>query len=129
MVTHRAEHKRIPPSGRTGRRKAGPSRKVLRILRRMKAHLEDAYGDQLLKVILYGSQARGDAREGSDVDVAVVVKDALDPRKVERSLEEMLWNVVVDDGELVAVIAFREGLFEKEEWSLIQNIKDEGITI
>jgi len=102
---------------------------VLSILRRMKAQLKDAYGDKVLKVILYGSQARGDAHEGSDVDVAVVVKDALNPRTVERSLEEMLWKVVVDEGELVAVIAFREKLFEKEEWSLILNIKDEGIAI
>ena len=102
---------------------------MLSILRRMKAQLKDAYGDKVLKVILYGSQARGDAHEGSDVDVAVVVKDALNPRTVERSLEEMLWKVVVDEGELVAVIAFREKLFEKEEWSLILNIKDEGIAI
>jgi len=129
MVTNRTEHKKIPPSRRTGKSKAGPSKKVLRILRRMKAQLKDAYGDKVLKVILYGSQARGDAHEGSDVDVAVVVKDALNPRTVERSLEEMLWKVVVDEGELVAVIAFREKSFEKQEWSLILNIKDEGITI
>jgi len=129
MVTNRTEHKKIPPSRRTGKSKARPSKKVLRILRRMKAQLKDAYGDKVLKVILYGSQARGDAHEGSDVDVAVVVKDALNPRTVERSLEEMLWKVVVDEGELVAVIAFREKSFEKQEWSLILNIKDEGITI
>ncbi len=43
------------------------------ILSKLKAGLEDLYGDRLAGVILFGSQARGDATENSDIEVMVVL--------------------------------------------------------
>ncbi|MFM2041791.1 MAG: hypothetical protein RLY86_367 [Pseudomonadota bacterium] len=43
------------------------------ILEELKAGLTALYGDRLDRVILYGSQARGDARPDSDIDVLVVL--------------------------------------------------------
>ncbi|MCH6573795.1 MAG: nucleotidyltransferase domain-containing protein [Bacteroidetes bacterium] len=40
-----------------------------------RAALERLYGDRLVKVILYGSHARGEAHEESDVDVLFVLQD------------------------------------------------------
>lgn len=40
--------------------------------------LEALYGDRLRRVMLYGSQARGDATPESDADVLVVLGGALD---------------------------------------------------
>ena len=128
MVTAHTKRKRVSREHGNENKKV-PSPKILKILKLVKAHLEDTYGDGVIKVILYGSQARGDAHKDSDVDVAIVVKDALNPRAVERSLDELLWRVIVDDGELVATIAYRESIFEGPGSSHIQNIKAEGITI
>lgn len=47
--------------------------KIRTILDELKAGLEALYGDRLDRVILYGSQARGDARPDSDIDVLVVL--------------------------------------------------------
>lgn len=41
------------------------------LLRALRTALEELYGDRLAKLILYGSFARGEAWEGSDVDVMV----------------------------------------------------------
>lgn len=41
-----------------------------------KQHMQALYGDRLAQVILYGSYARGDAHEESDIDLLVVLKDA-----------------------------------------------------
>jgi predicted nucleotidyltransferase len=49
-----------------------------RILTRFKAALREIYGGQLDRVVLFGSRARGDARQGSDYDVAVFLDTLAD---------------------------------------------------
>ena len=57
------------------------------ILHELKAGLRDLYGDRLVSVILYGSYARGEATEDSDIDVAVVLKGEFAPgREIDRML-------------------------------------------
>jgi len=41
------------------------------VMQRFRAALDEAYGDRIERVVLFGSRARGDAQEGSDYDVAV----------------------------------------------------------
>jgi predicted nucleotidyltransferase len=48
------------------------------ILRRFKAALHALYGDQIDRVVMFGSRARGDAREDSDYDVAIFLKSLPD---------------------------------------------------
>jgi predicted nucleotidyltransferase len=43
-------------------------------LRELVEGLKELYGDNLSRVILYGSKARGDAGHDSDIDVLVVLK-------------------------------------------------------
>ena len=43
------------------------------------------YGDRLVKIILFGSYARGEANEESDVDLLVVLKD-------EKTTKDRLFN-------------------------------------
>jgi uncharacterized protein (UPF0332 family)/predicted nucleotidyltransferase len=122
MVTPRIEDRES--AQRAGRR--APSPKVVAILRDVKAYLKDRFGEGVRSVILYGSQARGEAHEGSDVDVALIVEDRLDPRAVERSLDDLLLETLLERGELVTVMAFRESDFEGSTSPLIMNIKEEG---
>ncbi len=47
--------------------------KIKKLLVELKAALQDLYGDRLKGVYLYGSYARGEADEESDVDVLIVL--------------------------------------------------------
>lgn len=48
------------------------------ILAEYRSALEDIYGDRLVNLVLFGSQARGHARPDSDIDVLIVLKAPLD---------------------------------------------------
>jgi predicted nucleotidyltransferase len=52
------------------------------VLTKFRVALNELYGDRIERVVLFGSQARGNARPDSDYDVAVFLKD-LDDRWVE----------------------------------------------
>ena len=45
-----------------------------RVLDELKERLSAAYGERLHAVVLFGSEARGDARPDSDIDVLVVLE-------------------------------------------------------
>lgn len=50
------------------------SNQVNNILKELKPYLEKVYQQQLVKIILYGSQARGEAKPDSDIDILIVLK-------------------------------------------------------
>jgi predicted nucleotidyltransferase len=51
---------------------------LISILRQLRNYLQNTYQNQLDKVILFGSQARGDVQEDSDIDILIVLKDPFD---------------------------------------------------
>ena len=103
--------------------------KIERILNEIKRYLEERYGEGIRKVILYGSHARGEATEDSDVDVMVVVSDDLDPKEVRRSLEPLIGEFYVRDLEIVTVFPVRESDFEHKQSDILINVRKEGIVV
>lgn len=98
-------------------------------LRRIKAHLTNTYGDRIKRVVVYGSFARGEADEESDVDIAVVAADELDPNSVENSLDSLLFQILLEKSELITVFVIPESKFNTYNSPLIRNIKKDGVSI
>ena len=48
---------------------------INRIIKEFHEELDKIYGENLVKVILYGSYARGDFSSDSDIDLLVVLKN------------------------------------------------------
>jgi predicted nucleotidyltransferase len=68
------------------------------ILQRFKAALDEIYGDRIDRVALFGSRARGDARDDSDYDVAVFLKTLPDHRNEVRRLADLRVDFLDDTG-------------------------------
>ncbi len=45
------------------------------IIKELKSGLEKKYGSQLKSILLFGSYARGEETEDSDIDIAVILED------------------------------------------------------
>ena len=103
--------------------------KVEKILKEIKRYLKDRYGNKIKKVILYGSYARGEATEDSDVDVLIVVSDDLDPDEVEEYLAPLIGNFLAYWGELVPAIVIKDSEFLKEQSDFLINVRKEGIAV
>lgn len=52
---------------------------IQKILIELRQHFETIYGDRMVNMLLFGSQARGDATVESDIDVMVVLKGTVKP--------------------------------------------------
>jgi len=91
--------------------------------------LKETYGDSLVKVILYGSKARGDSTEDSDIDIMVVLKDYIDIKKERFKIYDIVWSVCYVYDLLISVIIKNKSDYEKFDTGLLKNIKNEGIEL
>jgi hypothetical protein len=104
-----------------------PREELLEILREVKEKLIEILGDDLVEVILFGSYARGEAKEDSDVDVIVIVKRRLTLEEHDR-LSEITEEYVLEKGLVVSLIVYPVNP-RMEHDPLIQNVYAEGVKV
>ncbi len=95
----------------------------------IKRFLIDKYNDDIKQVIVYGSFARGEATEASDIDMVVIIDDSINAENVENELSDFLFDILLDRKELISVFAIPESIYENYNSPFILNTKAEGIAI
>ena len=104
-------------------------RKIRPIVEEVKAKLREIYGQRLKGVILYGSYAREEGGEGSDIDL-IILLDEMQDLYAER---ERYFNAIleIDDkyDALISIIPFQESEFNRRRLPIILNAKREGIAL
>ncbi len=103
--------------------------KLKTILTQLRSHFEQLYGDRLTQMVLYGSQARGDAHPDSDIDVLVVLKAPVQVgEEIDRTIpivaDLSLYNDVV-----ISCNFMNEERFTNYQGPLLRNIRKERILI
>jgi predicted nucleotidyltransferase len=96
-----------------------------------KADLKKLYGDNLHSVILYGSLARGEETEESDIDLIVVLKEMSDFWKEVRRIDELESSLEEKNSFGVLISAIPLGLKDMGETvtPLLLNVRKEGIVV
>ena len=105
------------------------SSKLNQIITDFSQSLEKIYGDRLIKLVLYGSQARGDATEDSDIDIMVVLKSPVSPGDEIFYMGEVKNRINLKYNQLISVLPISEEDFAYKNTPLLDNIRREGIIL
>ena len=90
--------------------------------------LKEQLGNRLIRIILFGSRARGDYHPDSDYDLLVIV-DEVTP-EVKDAIDDLAGEFLYEYSKLFPVIAVSEKQFASEKYNpLYMNIRKEGITV
>lgn len=99
------------------------------ILRSLRGELARVLGDQLQSVILYGSQARGQAGADSDIDVLVVVRDDSDYGDLIRRTSAIVSSLSLQHDVVISRAFVARERFEREQTPFLLNVRREGVPV
>ena len=99
-----------------------------RILAELKERLSEVYGERLHAVVLFGSEARGDAKPDSDIDVLAVLETLAGDYgdELERSLAAV-YPVALQIGRRVSVKPLTREQFEQGDSPLLREVRRSGV--
>jgi hypothetical protein len=91
--------------------------------------LHRLYGEQLVEVVLYGSQARGDAHPDSDVDLAVILDEVVSPWEELRRMDDILWRHTLESGLTISATPISRVTWVESRWPLVRAARADGIPV
>jgi predicted nucleotidyltransferase len=98
------------------------------ILKRYRAALDEIYGNQIDRVILFGSRARGDYRPDSDYDVAVFLKSLPDRWEVSHRLAKLQFAFIDETSTVFDTKPFAAESYV-ERTPLMHDIRKDGLDL
>ena len=99
------------------------------IIAEYQEYLKQHYGHRLVQVVLYGSQARGEAKPDSDIDLLIVLQDPVDS-----------WQEIDQTGDFTSALCLKYEVvisrafvplsrFQQETSPFFRNVRREGVVV
>ena len=98
------------------------------ILAKFRDALTALYGDRIERVVLYGSRARGDAREDSDYDIALFLKGETSMWAEHKLIHPIEWAIFEETGADISTFTFPAGSWEQRTL-LMHEIRKDGLDL
>lgn len=98
-----------------------------KILEELEEGLKKIYGPRLKGLRLFGSQARGDAVEGSDIDVAVILDDFSHAGKEINHTVHFISQLSLKYNCVVGLIPIRENDWKFKQDPFLMNLRRESV--
>ena len=100
-----------------------------RILKEFREGVGEIYGSRLARVVLFGSQARDDAEEGSDIDVMLVLDGEVNPYEEIKRLSSFTTALSLKYDVEISCVYKSEQSFRSEQSPLMLNVRREGVLV
>jgi predicted nucleotidyltransferase len=128
-VADRRRTQKPMPEGLLQRADPRLSAKLSSVLLALRRQLRELYGDRLVKLLLYGSQARGDATPWSDVDLLVVLKGRVRPSEEITRTGGIVCGVCLEYDAVIQCLFMDEERFCGSGSPLLRNVFREAIEV
>jgi len=99
------------------------------ILSELKSQFQELYGDRLVQMVLYGSQARDDAEPGSDIDVLVVLSGEVNPVREMELAGDITFDLGYRNDTIVSCMFIDEATYNRGQGPYVRNVQREGTAI
>jgi uncharacterized protein len=96
------------------------------IMDELKVRLKEFYGEQLVKLVLFGSRARGDNDPDSDIDLLAVFRVTAAELDHLPYPTDIIMDILDRSEMLVSVIEIDEDRFLNRQGPLLRNVRREG---
>ncbi len=103
--------------------------KVQAVLDETRVELQKIYPKRLKEMILFGSYARGDFIEGSDIDIVLLLEQLTDITTEREQYLPVISRICLKHDTVVSIIPFDSQEFQNRETPLILNVMREGMKI
>jgi len=102
--------------------------RIEQVLREFRGEIEKLYGKRLRDIILYGSWARGDATEDSDIDLVIILEGKVIPGKEIDRMIEIITEINLKHGVLISVYPISEKDYFVVNSPLLISVRREGVS-
>jgi len=99
------------------------------IIKEFSQRIRSLYGARLKRVILYGSFARGEGTDASDIDLAVVLGGEVNPvNEIDRMID-IVTDLNLEHNVLISIYPVSESDYISINSPLLMNLRREGIAV
>lgn len=102
---------------------------IKKVLKEFRKEAEKLYGSRLKNMLLYGSYARGQADEDSDIDLAIVLDGDIVPGKEIDRLIDIITEINLEYGVLISIYPVSEKDYNEINSPLLLNLRREGVPV
>ena len=102
---------------------------LARLLNRLALELKKMYGERYRGLVLYGSYARGEADEGSDVDVLLLLEGEVNTARELLQAGQVKWPLSLEAGYSVALLPVSIEAYRNSEQPFLRNARREGLSL
>lgn len=97
------------------------------VVTELRQKLQSLYGERFRDLLLYGSYARGEADEGSDVDLLLLLEGPVDPVREILHMEKVTWPLSLASDLVLSVMPASLEAYRRGEDSFLRTVRREAV--